>query len=279
MPSLPQTETRSLIDEINMLPRVDRHNRFVLNPFKQKANALREKHPDQCFLLLGVIATLENKIDDVRHYFNQALQFGPRKLTYLNYAVSLSKLARIEEAVEMAWKAYLADPTDLHIIATNMDICISSGRISRAAELANAWFRLCPDGTLRPATALENMPAVFQKYEIDEDALQNALTLVYKLLVERRIYTYSSQYAVSNDFLSFIYEVDINKEECIALEQDAENIISEHLKGGALLTFDPIDNDLYEFIDSVDALIQSNPSIMVKADEEQMKRIADLLRE
>ena len=52
----------AITNKLNSLSYIERHDQFILNRFKQKAEKIKAKYPSNAYKILGAVATLEKNI-------------------------------------------------------------------------------------------------------------------------------------------------------------------------------------------------------------------------
>ena len=111
---LPKTKFSELLEELSRLAqRGASLSSLTLQRFKREAQSIMKVDAAEGYLLLGILAGFEGRIEDMHHFHELAIQLSPGESNfYRNYAASLFNFRFLREAVSWAKKAYerFSDP-------------------------------------------------------------------------------------------------------------------------------------------------------------------------
>lgn len=145
MSAAPKTKASKLIEELNVLLHQGERDEFTLRRIKSEAEKLRSSDAFNAYILLGMLASLENNVDEMRMNHLAALKLQPNEPNAnFNYSTSLNNLCFYSEAREFSVKAYLGGPGNLQILSSLIEICVRSGRIREARKWLERFQALSP---------------------------------------------------------------------------------------------------------------------------------------
>jgi len=126
----PQSRLSELIDEIEDLRDQGSASRELeIRRIKKQAEEFKVSDPAAGFSLLGMIACLENNLEEMHRCHKISLQYSNDAAVDLgNYAVSLMSCRLLEDALYYAKRAYDVSASDLARRAEALDllVCITS---------------------------------------------------------------------------------------------------------------------------------------------------------
>lgn len=128
----PEFKTDQIIGKLNQMAQSGAIDEFQLAGFKREAENIKKDDIANGFLLLGMIACLENKPDEMRSNHENSLHYSGRSLFFLGqYIQSLRKINDFHTAYKIAKEA--AGKKDAHqvdvelyalILIDYADICL-----------------------------------------------------------------------------------------------------------------------------------------------------------
>ena len=190
----------SEVDDL-VLRRIEREARTMMNAAPQHANSV-----------LGAVAALEGRSDDVRKHFNIALQqSGSSAEVYGNYSSSLQRIGEIDESFEMAKRAFERAPDKPDVLRGVIACALNAGKFREASAFQGRLARLSAK-RLEPNEQLATMLGdAVDRSAFREESVQEVLRITHDILKAegiRRI-AYSTLVAEAGCTDSFLYKVHI----------------------------------------------------------------------
>lgn len=146
MPAAPKTKASELIEKVNALLNREERDEFTLRKIKIEAEKLRPSNAFSAYVLLGMLASLEDDVDEMRANHLAALKLRPNDpVGNLNYSTSLVHLGFYSEAREYALKAYEGNRGSATFLSLLIDRCYKSGRVQQAKGWIHEWETLNPE--------------------------------------------------------------------------------------------------------------------------------------
>lgn len=103
------TKFSQLVQEINQLLKVEDRadiDDFTFRRLERDAKTLIDANPAESFSLLGMLACLDENIDEMHRCHLLSIKYQNEDVFYNNYSISLENLFFFDEAYEYALKAY-----------------------------------------------------------------------------------------------------------------------------------------------------------------------------
>ena len=145
----PATKGSELIDRLNAVVLEAEVDELVLRRIRHEAQQLMGADPVEAHTVLGAIATLEGRADDVRKHFRVALQqSGHSASVSRNYSCSLLALGRPDEAFDIAKQASEQAPDDPAVLEHLISAALQAGRLLEARTFRKRFGKLSPDRSL-----------------------------------------------------------------------------------------------------------------------------------
>ncbi len=142
----PKTESAfsKLVMELNSYLKTSDFTTFDLKRLKKKAEDIKQ-HVDIAdgFVLLGMIACLENDENKMRSYSERAIQqSGGDVFHMVNYSKSLRFFGLTDESHELAVKAYKKDPADLNTLEYLIVLACEFDKSEEYSTYLTSWHKL-----------------------------------------------------------------------------------------------------------------------------------------
>lgn len=189
------------VDDL-VLRRIEREARTMMNAAPQDANSV-----------LGAVAALEGRSDDVRKHFNIALQqSGNSAEVYGNYSTALQRIGEMDESFEMAKQAFERAPDEPDVLRDAISCALNAGKFREASAFQARLAKLSanrPEPNEQLATMLGD---AVNRGAFREESVQQVLRITHEILKAggiRRI-AYSTLVAETGCTDSFLYKVHIS---------------------------------------------------------------------
>jgi len=204
-----------LIERLNALLEQKNLNLFALNSIKKEAQALLGADAFHAYIVFGMIACLEQNIDEVRENHLRALKLYPHDLlANTNYAASLANLGFNAEAAELYQKVYLAEPSNLAVLSNLIKALTYTGRIREARKLLiNDWSKKSPSTPHKKADLINQLAEFLDKREIADSEDERIRSLAISHLSDQNICrSYESLSLVNDDGTEWVdYVIGIKR--------------------------------------------------------------------
>ena len=152
------TKASGLVERLNDAAYAGEANDLALRRIEREAQALMVAEPEAAHTVLGGVAVLRGRADDVRRHHRIALeQSGRSAQACHNYSVSLMRLGEMIEALEAAREAHQRAPDDGGVLQQAILAALDSAHFREARDYCDRLSRLFPDSPSPhepPATAL-----------------------------------------------------------------------------------------------------------------------------
>lgn len=146
MSGQPKLKVNDLVEQLNVLVREERRNEFELASFRREAEKLIHADPLSAHLILGMIASLDHRIADMRRHHEIAVRLDESNiLVFTNYATSLRNTGYYSEARNLAEKALELAPQNPYILLDCITNNVCAFRINSARERLEQLTDVDPD--------------------------------------------------------------------------------------------------------------------------------------
>ena len=142
---VPAAKSTELINRLNRLRHQDSVDQFALTRLKLEARKLLaiQAQASHGYVVLGIVASLEELEDESRDYFEKALRLTPNDaFVEVNYATSLSHFGGLTEARELLARAFRRTPDDVKLLAELIKMNLGSGQFAETLALLRRWEAL-----------------------------------------------------------------------------------------------------------------------------------------
>ena len=141
----PAIKGARLVEQLNAIALGAQEDDLVLRRIDHEAQKMVAADPAEAHTVLGAVAALEGRANDVRKHFLIALQqSGHSAWVSGNYACALMNLGQTVEALEIARQASQRTPDDLLALRESITAALQTGHIREARTLQNRFSRLSP---------------------------------------------------------------------------------------------------------------------------------------
>lgn len=112
--------------------------------FEHEAEKIKKLKPEIAFSALGVLACIRNDEETCRSYHEKSLCAAPlSSLMRHNFAVSLFRFGKLEEAAKMAELAVRMDRRDIRPAKVWVDVAYHLGDAFMIEEALKHWRKIC----------------------------------------------------------------------------------------------------------------------------------------
>ena len=247
MPAASKTKASKLIEKLNALLHQKERNEFTLRKFRKEAENLRSSDAFSAYLLLGMLASLDNDVDKLRKNHLAALNLRPDDPdANFNYSMSLINLCFYSEARVLAEKAYQGSRGNLKYLSFLIEICLKSGRIREARKWLHKFEELKPEVEIENKRIIQEAFGLLSEAHVSDDEVDEVLEMSSSVLRHNKIApniinigTLSDEYSY---WLQYLFEVEETPENIADLNFDvamrlAESIIPAKVTNAVIATF------------------------------------------
>lgn len=208
--ALPEKQISKIIDKVNLIS--DRHfygygdgdsplaSDIEIAQLKREAKALPDDIDKNT--LLGMVAPMEFKYEDVIKYFNLALSFDKSNTTTMtNYAVSLDHLGLFNEAKEKVIEAYSFANGDITLVNLIIGIGTKAGDFPTVLKWMNTFKKIAPDAEIEDEDVLVRMYNILESNKTDHKEVQGSIDIAMKIAM-------NSKAVISDTTLSIVDETE-----------------------------------------------------------------------
>lgn len=152
---------------------------MTLEQFKNQVKSLLELEVPNVYLALGTIASLENDIDNVHYYYQQAIERFSRKAKILaNYADSLARLGHFSTATNLMLEAYYLLPGGIDYLDDAIHLCGITGRFHLLSEL----LRIKTQVTYSFQILVNKIVQLMDETQVTDEELEQLINITLKVL-------------------------------------------------------------------------------------------------
>jgi hypothetical protein len=229
--------TDELINQLIAFQRSGLRNDLKLRSFRHQAQDALAQNPGDAHMALGIIASLEDREDEACREHGLALRCSWNPQRALNYAVTLQRFFRHDEAIHQAQQVMQSDPLDLDAIELAVINAYFAGRFQLTAHLLAEYRKRVPGPWVGDLVEIERgmqsiQPMIEQSALTDDQIVamqQPAWALVRTLGDGKKRVTLDD--FVGDDgqvFLSRTFLLPLTFEEVQALDDELVAQLAEH---------------------------------------------------
>ena len=206
------TKGAELIDRLNAVMLGAEVDDLVLRRIRHEAQRLMGADPVEAHTVLGAIATLEGRADEVRQHFRVALQHsGHSASVSRNYSCSLLALGLPDEALDIAKQASDRAPDDLALLEHLITAALEAGRLLEARTFRRRFGKLSLEPSPPDESVEKMLGDAVDRGVFREESIQDVLWAVHEILavagVRRINRSDLKTYAADPD--SFLFRVHV----------------------------------------------------------------------
>ena len=226
------TKGAELIDRLNAVRGGTEVDDLVLRRIRQEAQQLMGADPVEAHTVLGALASLEGRADEVQKHFRVALrQSGHSASVSRNYSSSLLALGRLDEAFEIARQASERAPDDLAILEHLISTALQAGRLLEARTFRKRFGRLSPERSLPGESVEQMLDDAVDRGVFREESVQEVLRTAHETLaaagVRRTDHSELRTYAADPDSFLFLVHVFASPERAADLNEALADRIAD----------------------------------------------------
>ena len=228
----PATKGAELINRLNAALLGAEVDDLVLRRIRHEAQQLMGADPVEAHTVLGAIATLEGRADDVRKHFHVALQqSGHSASVSMNYSCSLLTLGRPDEAFEIAKQASERAPDDLAVLEHLSSAALEAGRLLEARTFRKRFGRLSSERSLPDGSVVQMLGDAVDRGVFREESIQEVLRTAHEILaaagVRRTNLSELKTYGTEPDSFLFLVHVFASPERAAELNEALADRIAD----------------------------------------------------
>lgn len=189
MTALPEPITRRLLDEISNAYGTGGLSEFDLARLRREAYGLMKVAPADAHMVLGAIAAERYDIDVMRSHHKTSMELSPRNIEVrANYAVSLSRVGLIQEAIDILRELLATDPTNLLQLKHLLSEQIHGLRFVDAVKTKLTILQRQPDFDFRDLADVDALHMVLTRCGYSQDDAAKHMDLAFSILRARKVH-------------------------------------------------------------------------------------------
>ena len=183
------TKASELAGYLNSITCADEADDLALRRIEREAQKLMAADPVDAHTVLGAVALLQGRIDDVRRHHDIALQqSGHSAPAYRNYLVSLMRLGEMTEAFEVAREAFRRAPDDGDALRRLILAALRSAHFREARDHCNRWNTLFPGNPSPHEPSAKALAGAVEREVFREESVREVLNLVHDVQRAEKIF-------------------------------------------------------------------------------------------
>ena len=227
----PEIKANSLIKQVESLFDAPERDEFTIAKLKTEAKQLVSTDPFNGKILLGKLAALEHRINELRSHFESAIKLQPNNpIGISSFAASLDFLGFYSEARELGEKAYKLAQGDPRYLINVIEGSMHSGRYQDALKYLKKWDALVPKEKHSIAQQIDQFAEFLITNDISDDSVEMYQQIVSDLMHDSKIYTFAGQTDILEDedsaCLSIMIKTNKTIEEIVQLNIKLAEIIA-----------------------------------------------------
>ena len=206
------TKGAELIKRLNSIALGGEVDDLVLRRIDLEARRMMTADPVEANTVLGAVASLEGRADDVQKHFEIALQqSGNSAEVYCNYSSALQNLGETFESFEMAKQAIQHAPDDPDVLRYVIAAALQAAHFREASAFRDHLGKLTPDRPQPDELVASNLGDAVDRGVFREESVREVLQVVHEILKAERIQNtgYSTLVAEAGCPDSFLYKIPV----------------------------------------------------------------------
>lgn len=196
----PETITKSLVDDINRLNVIgEAVSPFQIASLKREIKTLTKADLPVGYVLKGMVAGLEEDIEEMRHNHENAIKLRENVFSCSNYGVSLFQLGFYKDALDNFENAYQFDQSSVESLVSIIETNIIIGKF----DDANAWMKklkkLNSDTLQEIEPTIENSIEFLKTHNLSFETYGKIIDLAIGVLHENGVYRCETMPSVDTD--------------------------------------------------------------------------------
>ena len=174
------TKASGLAEQINAVTCADEADDLALRRIEREAQALMAADPVGAHTVLGAVAVLRGRDDDVRRHHHIALQQSGRSAQACrNYSVSLMGLGEMTEAFDAAREAFRRAPDDGDVLRHLILVALDSAHFREARDHCGRWNTLCPGNPSPHEPPAKALAGAVEREAFREESVREVLKIAH----------------------------------------------------------------------------------------------------
>ena len=176
------TKASELAEQINAITYADEANDLALRRIERNAHKLMAADPVGAHTVLGEVAVLRGRVDDVRRHHGIALQqSGHSAQACRNYSVSLMNLGEMIEAFEAAREAFRRAPDDGDVLRHLIRVALESAHFREARDHCGRWNTLFPGSPSPHEPSARALAGAVERDVFREESVREVLKIAHDI--------------------------------------------------------------------------------------------------
>lgn len=176
------TKASELVEQINAIRCADEADDLVLRRIERDAQKLMAADPEGAHTVLGAVAVLQGRIDDVRRHHDIALQqSGHSAQACRNYSVSLMDLGEMIEAFEAARESFRRAPDDGDVLRHLILASLESAHFREARDHCDRWNTLFPGNPSLHEPSAKALAGAVERDVFQEESVREVLQIAHDI--------------------------------------------------------------------------------------------------
>lgn len=182
------TKASGLVARINAAAYAGEANDLALKRIEREAATLMAADAVGAHTVLGAVAVLRGRADDVRRHHRIALeQSGQSAQAHRNYWVSLMRLGETVEAFNAARDALRRAPDDRDLLRQSILAAIDSAHFREARDHCARWSTLFPDSPSPHEPPAKALAGAVERGAFHEESVRKVLEIAHDARREARV--------------------------------------------------------------------------------------------
>ena len=174
------TKASEFVEQINSITCADEADDLALLRIEREAQKLMAADPEGAHTVLGAVAALQGRGDDVRRHHRIALQqSGHSAQACRNYSVSLMELGEMIEAFEAAREAFRRAPDDGDVLRHLILVSLESAHFREARDHCDRWNTLFPGNPSPHEPSAKALAGAVEREVFREESVREVLNIAY----------------------------------------------------------------------------------------------------
>ena len=180
VPARATQQASGLVEQIKAIAYADEANDLALRRIEREAQALMAADPVGAHTVLGAVAVLRGRVDDVRRHHRIALEQSGRSAEAChNYSVSLMGLGEMIEAFDAAREAFRRAPDDGDVLRHLILAALGSAHFREARDYCGRWSTLFPGNPSPHEPSAKALAGAVEREAFREESVREVLRIAH----------------------------------------------------------------------------------------------------
>lgn len=176
------TKATELVERINAAAHAGEANDLALKRIEQEAQRLMAAAPVDAHTVLGAVAVLRGRADEVRRHYRIAMeQSGRSAEACRNYSVSLMRLGEMVEAFDAARDALRHAPDDGDVLRQSILAALGAAYFLEARDLCARWSALFPETPSPHQPTADALASAVERKAFREESVREVLGIAHDI--------------------------------------------------------------------------------------------------